>query len=43
MQNKYNFAAINTTLYNIRKNKTFFENISIIIKNNFVQTIFVVF
>lgn len=42
MQDKYNFIAINYNLKDICKSNILFEDISLIISDNFVQTIFVV-
>ena len=38
MQNKSNFAAVNTTLYNIYKNNNLFGGIPIIMGGDFAQT-----
>lgn len=42
MQDKYNFIAINFSFNNIRKLNILFEEISLIISDNFAQTISIV-
>ena len=38
MQNKHNFAAINATLCDIRSSDALFEEISIVMREDFAQT-----